>query len=108
MSAGCVSGQMPVPGKIREERGQAGTTADSGAGSSERARAERLVTSDTSSLGGGTWEVDNNVWIGGDGEQCAVDDPARDAVAVTASVRIRDTRAILLTHEHGEPTTIGP
>ncbi|MFW3387731.1 UNVERIFIED_CONTAM: MBL fold metallo-hydrolase [Kocuria sp. CPCC 205274] len=63
---------------------------------------ERPVTSGTSSLDGGTWEVENNVWIVGDDEQCIVVDPAHDAAAVAAAVGIRDTRAILLTHGHDD------
>jgi glyoxylase-like metal-dependent hydrolase (beta-lactamase superfamily II) len=45
-------------------------------------RIERLVTSGTFSLDGGTWDVDNNVWIVGDDKECVVIDPAHDAVAV--------------------------
>ncbi|MFE7631976.1 MBL fold metallo-hydrolase [Kocuria sp. NPDC057446] len=60
------------------------------------------MTSGTFSLDGGTWEVENNVWIVGDDEQCLVIDPAHDAAAVAAAVGIRDTRAILLTHAHDD------
>ncbi len=107
MSTGRVSGQHPVPGADREDREPVVTSADRGAGSTGRARIEHLVTSGTFSLDGGTWEVQNNVWIVGDDEQCVVIDPAHDAAAVTAAVGIRDTRAVLLTHGHGDPTTIG-
>ncbi len=102
MSAGCVSGQHPVPGAGREEREPAVTSADAGAGPTGRARVEHLVTSGTFSLDGGTWEVENNVWIVGDDEQCVVIDPAHDVAAVTAAVGIRDTRAVLLTHGHDD------
>ncbi|MGW1787303.1 hypothetical protein ACWCQQ_50980, partial [Streptomyces sp. NPDC002143] len=33
------------------------------------ARIEHLVTSGTFSLDGGTWDVENNVWIVGDDEE---------------------------------------
>ena len=46
------------------------------------ARIERLVTSGTFSLDGGTWDVDNNVWIIGDDDEVLVIDPAHDAQAV--------------------------
>ena len=41
-------------------------------------RIERLVTSGTFSLDGGTWDVDNNVWIIGDDTEVFVIDPAHD------------------------------
>ncbi len=102
MSEGCVSGQTPVPGGGRPEPARPLSASSNGAGSSGRARVERLVTSGTFSLDGGTWEVENNVWIVGDDEQCIVIDPAHDVAAVTAAVGIRDTRAILLTHGHDD------
>ncbi|TDL44784.1 MBL fold metallo-hydrolase [Kocuria rosea] len=102
MSEGCVSGQTPVPGGGRPEPARPLSASSSGAGPSGRARVERLVTSGTFSLDGGTWEVENNVWIVGDDEQCIVVDPAHDAAAVAAAVGVRDTRAILLTHGHDD------
>ncbi|MET7443383.1 hypothetical protein ABZS63_41545, partial [Streptomyces sp. NPDC005568] len=36
------------------------------------ARIDHLVTSGTFSLDGGTWEVDNNVWIIGDDHEAIV------------------------------------
>lgn len=66
------------------------------------ARIERLVTSGTFSLDGGTWDVDNNVWIVGDDRECVVIDPAHDAGAVAAAVGSRTLKAILLTHGHDD------
>lgn len=63
---------------------------------------ERLVTSGTFSLDGGTWDVDNNVWIIGDDSEVVVIDPAHDAAAVAAAVGDRRTVAILLTHGHDD------
>jgi glyoxylase-like metal-dependent hydrolase (beta-lactamase superfamily II) len=65
-------------------------------------RIENLVTSGTFSLDGGTWDVDNNVWIVGDDEECLVIDPAHDAGAVAAAVAGRKVNAILLTHGHDD------
>ena len=42
-------------------------------------RVERVVTSGTFSLDGGTWEVENNVWVVGDDTECVVIDAAHDA-----------------------------
>lgn len=66
------------------------------------ARIERLVTSGTFSLDGGTWDVDNNVWIVGDDSEVIVIDPAHSAEAVAAAVGERRTVAILLTHGHDD------
>ncbi len=66
------------------------------------ARIDRLVTSGTFSLDGGTWDVDNNVWIVGDEAECVVIDPAHDAAAIAAAVAGRNLKAILLTHGHDD------
>jgi glyoxylase-like metal-dependent hydrolase (beta-lactamase superfamily II) len=65
-------------------------------------RIEQLVTSGTFSLDGGTWDVDNNVWIVGDENECVVIDPAHDAQAVANAVDGRNVKAILLTHGHDD------
>lgn len=66
------------------------------------ARIEHLVTSGTFSLDGGTWEVDNNVWIVGDDEECVIIDAPHDAAAIVDQVNGRLVRAILLTHAHDD------
>ncbi|MCQ9163845.1 MULTISPECIES: MBL fold metallo-hydrolase [unclassified Arthrobacter] len=66
------------------------------------ARIDRLVTSGTFSLDGGTWEVDNNVWIVGDDAEVFVIDPAHDPQAVLAAVAGRTVKAVLLTHGHDD------
>lgn len=66
------------------------------------ARVENLVTSGTFSLDGGTWDVDNNVWIVGDDSEVIVIDPAHDAAAIAAAVGERRTVAVLLTHGHDD------
>ena len=65
-------------------------------------RIDRLVTSGTFSLDGGTWDVDNNVWIVGDDAECVIIDPAHDPAAVAAAVAGRKVTAILLTHGHDD------
>jgi glyoxylase-like metal-dependent hydrolase (beta-lactamase superfamily II) len=69
---------------------------------SGRVRVENLVTSGTFSLDGGTWDVDNNVWIIGDDDECLVIDPAHDTVAVAEAVGGRKVVAVLLTHGHDD------
>ena len=63
---------------------------------------ENLVTSGTFSLDGGTWDVDNNVWIVGDEDECIIIDSPHDAAAIINQVRGRKVLAILLTHAHND------
>jgi glyoxylase-like metal-dependent hydrolase (beta-lactamase superfamily II) len=63
---------------------------------------ENLVTSGTFSLDGGTWDVDNNVWIVGDDTECVIIDSPHDAAAIIGAVRGRKVKAILLTHAHND------
>ncbi|MBB6403189.1 MBL fold metallo-hydrolase [Arthrobacter sp. AZCC_0090] len=65
-------------------------------------RVERVVTSGTFSLDGGTWDVDNNVWIVGDDSECIVIDPAHQPAAITEAIGDRTVKAILLTHGHDD------
>lgn len=65
-------------------------------------RVENVVTSGTFSLDGGTWEVDNNVWVVGDDEQAFVIDAAHDARAILDAVGERELVAVLCTHAHDD------
>lgn len=65
-------------------------------------RVDHLVTHGTFSLDGGSWEVENNVWIVGDSAEVVVLDPAHDASAVFAAVAGRKVSAILLSHGHDD------
>ena len=65
-------------------------------------RVDRVVTSGTFSLDGGTWDVDNNVWVLGDGDECVVVDAAHDARPILDAVGGRRVTAILLTHGHDD------
>jgi glyoxylase-like metal-dependent hydrolase (beta-lactamase superfamily II) len=66
------------------------------------ARVERLVTSGTFSLDGGTWDVDNNVWLVGDDDEVVVVDAAHDASAILAAVGGRALLAVVCTHGHDD------
>ena len=66
------------------------------------ARIEHLVTSGSFSLDGGTWDVDNNVWIVGDDDECVVIDAAHDADSILAAVGDRRLVGILCTHAHDD------
>jgi glyoxylase-like metal-dependent hydrolase (beta-lactamase superfamily II) len=63
---------------------------------------DHLVTSGTFSLDGGTWDVDNNVWIVGDDREVIVVDAAHDADAIAAAVGDRRVVAIVCTHGHDD------
>ncbi|MFZ4132777.1 MBL fold metallo-hydrolase [Streptomyces cellulosae] len=72
------------------------------------ARIERIVTSGTFSLDGGTWDVDNNVWIIGDDDEVLVIDPAHDAQAVQKAIGARGVTAIVATHGHNDHVNAAP
>jgi glyoxylase-like metal-dependent hydrolase (beta-lactamase superfamily II) len=63
---------------------------------------EHLVTSGTFSLDGGTWDVDNNVWLVGDDREVLVIDAAHDAEAIARAVGDRRLTAIVCTHAHDD------
>ena len=72
------------------------------------ARIDHIVTSGTFSLDGGTWDVDNNVWIVGDDDECLVIDAAHDADAILRAVDGRRVRAIVCTHAHDDHVNVAP
>ncbi len=65
--------------------------------SSGGVRVERVVTSGVFELDGGSWEVDNNVWLVGDDNEVLVVDAAHDAGAILAAER-SETRRV---HDDG-------
>jgi glyoxylase-like metal-dependent hydrolase (beta-lactamase superfamily II) len=65
-------------------------------------RCARVVTAGTFSLDGGTWEVENNVWVVGDDEECVIIDAAHDADPILEAVAGRRVVAVLLTHAHDD------
>ncbi|HEY2723863.1 MAG TPA: MBL fold metallo-hydrolase [Pseudonocardiaceae bacterium] len=69
---------------------------------------ERVVTSGTFSLDGGTWEVDNNVWLIGDENEVLVIDAAHDADAIAAAVGDRRVLGIVSTHAHDDHVSAAP
>ncbi|MFY9808866.1 MAG: MBL fold metallo-hydrolase [Pseudonocardiaceae bacterium] len=69
---------------------------------------ERVVTSGTFSLDGGTWQVDNNVWLVGDDREVIVVDAAHDAAAIAAAVGDRRVLGIVCTHAHDDHVNAAP
>jgi glyoxylase-like metal-dependent hydrolase (beta-lactamase superfamily II) len=66
------------------------------------ARIERLITSGTFSLDGGTWDVDNNVWLVGDDDQVIIIDAAHSAQRIIDAVGDREVVALVCTHGHND------
>ncbi|WP_030749198.1 MBL fold metallo-hydrolase [Streptomyces sp. NRRL S-31] len=71
-------------------------------------RIERLVTSGRFTLDGGTWDVENNVWIVGDEREVIVIDAAHDAEAIARAVEGRRLTAIVCTHAHNDHVNAAP
>ena len=72
------------------------------------ARVDHAVVSGTFSLDGETHEVDNNVWVVGDDDECVVIDAPHDVDAIMELVGDRAVRAILLTHAHDDHCRVAP
>ena len=66
------------------------------------ARIDKVVTSGTFELDGGSWEVDNNVWLVGDEREVLVIDAAHDAAAIAQAVGERRVVAVVCTHAHDD------
>jgi glyoxylase-like metal-dependent hydrolase (beta-lactamase superfamily II) len=71
-------------------------------------RIDHLVTSGTFSLDGETFDVDNNVWIIGDDDECVVIDAPHDVDAIMDAVGDRRVTAIVCTHAHDDHVRYAP
>jgi glyoxylase-like metal-dependent hydrolase (beta-lactamase superfamily II) len=68
----------------------------------------RVVTSGTFSLDGGTWDVDNNVWIVGDENEVIVVDAAHDLEKIAHAIGGRRVMAVVCTHAHDDHVNQAP
>ena len=71
-------------------------------------RIDHTTTSGTFSLDGGTWDVENNVWVVGDDATCVVIDAPHDAAPILELVGGRRLTHVLLTHAHDDHVTVVP
>ncbi len=71
-------------------------------------RIDHTVTSGTFSLDGQTFDVDNNVWVIGDDQECVVIDAPHDVDAILAVVGDRKVKAIVCTHAHDDHVRVAP
>ncbi|GAA0442730.1 MBL fold metallo-hydrolase [Actinoplanes capillaceus] len=66
------------------------------------------VVTGTFSLDGQTFDVDNNIWVVGDDDECVVIDAPHDVEAILAVVGDRQVRAIICTHAHDDHVRVAP
>ena len=69
---------------------------------------DHVVTSGTFSLDGGTWDVDNNVWIVGDENEVIVVDAAHDLEKIASAIGGRRVVAVVCTHAHDDHVNQAP
>lgn len=72
------------------------------------ARVDHGTASGTFSLDGETFDVENNIWVVGDDEECVVIDAPHSVDAIRAVVGDRKVKAILLTHAHDDHCRVAP
>ena len=72
------------------------------------ARIDHAVTSGTFSLDGETFDVDNNVWVIGDDDECIVLDAPHSVDDILAVVGDRTVKAIVCTHAHDDHVRYAP
>ena len=72
------------------------------------ARIDKIVTHGTFELDGGSWEVDNNIWLVGDNSNVVVFDAAHDAAPIIEAVAGRHVVAVVCTHGHNDHVTVAP
>ena len=66
------------------------------------ARVEHLTTEGIFSLDGGSFEVENNIWLFGDDDVVVVVDAAHDHEPIVAAVAGRTVVAVVCTHGHND------
>jgi glyoxylase-like metal-dependent hydrolase (beta-lactamase superfamily II) len=72
------------------------------------ARVDHAVTSGTFSLDGETFDVDNNVWVVGDDDECVVIDAPHAGDDILAVVAGRRVQGIICTHAHDDHVRVAP
>ena len=71
-------------------------------------RIDRVVTTGVFELDGGTWDVDNNVWLIGDDDEVVIVDAAHDDKPIAKAVGDRIVVAVVCTHGHNDHVTFAP
>lgn len=65
-------------------------------------RLDHVVTHGTFSIDGEDFEVDNNIWIIGDDDECIVIDAAHEAAPIISGVAGRRVVMVVCTHGHND------
>ena len=68
----------------------------------------RVVTHGTFELDGGSWDVDNNIWLVGDDKDVIVFDAAHTSAPIIEAVAGRNVVAVICTHGHNDHITVAP
>jgi glyoxylase-like metal-dependent hydrolase (beta-lactamase superfamily II) len=68
----------------------------------------RVVTSGKFELDGGSWDVDNNIWVVGDDSDVVVFDAAHSAQPIIDAVAGRNVVAVICTHGHNDHVIVAP
>ena len=63
---------------------------------------ELVTTEGIFALGGGEWEVENNIWLVGDDKEVLIFDAAHDHQPIVDAVNGRKVNGIVLTHGHND------
>jgi glyoxylase-like metal-dependent hydrolase (beta-lactamase superfamily II) len=71
-------------------------------------RIDHTITSGTFSLDGEVFDVDNNVWVLGDDDECVVIDAPHDVETILGVIAGRRVQAILCTHAHDDHVRVAP
>ena len=71
-------------------------------------RVDSAVISGTFSLDGETFDVDNNVWVVGNDDECIVIDAPHDVAAILDVVGSRRVLAVVCTHAHDDHVRVAP
>ncbi len=71
-------------------------------------RIDHAISSGTFSLDGETHQVDNNIWVVGDDEECIVIDAPHSVDDILALVAGRSVKAIICTHAHDDHVRVAP
>ncbi|MET0998879.1 MAG: MBL fold metallo-hydrolase, partial [Marmoricola sp.] len=71
-------------------------------------RIDHAVSSGTFSLDGETFDVDNNIWVIGDDDECIVIDAPHDVDDILTLVAGRKVKAIICTHAHDDHVRVAP
>jgi glyoxylase-like metal-dependent hydrolase (beta-lactamase superfamily II) len=71
-------------------------------------RIDRVVTAGMFALDGGTWQVNNNIWLIGDDTDVVIVDAAHDAQPIIEAVAGRHVTCVVCTHGHTDHVTVAP